>query len=407
MKKEKLDPKNEIAVITKAPIVFSAEDAVIKQMEENYLPMVIDGVKDHKGFKDVHEARMVVANTRVTVDKERKAMKADALEYGRKVDCEAKRIAARLDPIETHLKTEENRVKAEKEELKEAERQRKEKFHQDRVKEIIEAGAVFTGLAFAFGEDHVVNSEVDTLNEDEWVNTLELVQAWKKMEDEKEAAAEAERKADEAKQAAIAEENKRLKEEAEAKQAEQERREKALKAREDKIKADEESAHKKEIERRASILCGVGLMFDGAGFSYKDVYVDHVEQAGMNIEEFNMMVEKISAQMEDIRAEEKEAREKEIEEAKAKAAAEAKAESEAEAKRKADEKLKAEKAEDARLKREEKMKPDKEKLAHFAKAFLELPYPDVKSEEATAILRKVPSLVMNVVTFLRDESEKL
>ena len=61
---------------------------------------------------------MVVKNHRVAVEKKRKDLKADALEWGRKVDAEAKRITVLLEPIEVHLQTEEDKVTKEKERIR-------------------------------------------------------------------------------------------------------------------------------------------------------------------------------------------------------------------------------------------------------------------------------------------------
>ena len=97
---------------------FSPADTAIAKMHEDYLPLVIAGVDDTEGFKRVHQARMIVKNHRVQVDKVRKELKADALEYGRRVDDEAKRITLLLEPIEKHLTKEENEYTAEKERIR-------------------------------------------------------------------------------------------------------------------------------------------------------------------------------------------------------------------------------------------------------------------------------------------------
>lgn len=97
---------------------FSISDAAIAEMAEAYLPLTIAGVQDIEGFRRVHEARMAVKNKRVEVEKVRKALKADAIEYGRKVDAEAKRITGLLEPIESHLEGQESAYQAEKERIK-------------------------------------------------------------------------------------------------------------------------------------------------------------------------------------------------------------------------------------------------------------------------------------------------
>lgn len=97
---------------------FSLADTAIAKMREEYLPLKIADVNDDSGFKAVHAARMVVKNHRVQVERTRKELKANALEYGRKVDGEAKRITALLEPIEQHLTSEEDAYNAEKDRIR-------------------------------------------------------------------------------------------------------------------------------------------------------------------------------------------------------------------------------------------------------------------------------------------------
>lgn len=112
--------------MTKQIVKYDITDAVIEKMRENYMPLKISGINDKENFTAVHEARMVVKNHRVRVEQRRKELKVDALEYGRRVDGEAKRIFNLLEPIEKHLQMEENRITEEKERIKEEARQLEE-----------------------------------------------------------------------------------------------------------------------------------------------------------------------------------------------------------------------------------------------------------------------------------------
>ena len=112
----------EVQILDTDLTKFNIPDAAIAKMASEYMPLKISDVNDAAGFKAVHEARMVVKNKRVEVEKVRKALKADALEYGRKVDSEAKRITGMLEPIESHLTAEEDAYNAEKERIKNAAR---------------------------------------------------------------------------------------------------------------------------------------------------------------------------------------------------------------------------------------------------------------------------------------------
>ena len=104
---------------------FDVAEEAIAELHQQYMPMTIAGLNDRKGLVAVHDARMHVKGLRVQVEKKRKELKADALEYGRIVDREAKRITALLAPIEEHLQSQEQAVLDEKALLKREEEARK------------------------------------------------------------------------------------------------------------------------------------------------------------------------------------------------------------------------------------------------------------------------------------------
>jgi len=111
-------PTEIMSGIENAIISYGLADAAIAKMETDYMVLTVQGLDDDAGFQIVHEARMVVKNHRVAVEKKRKDLKAGALEFGRKVDSEAKRITCLLEPIETHLGREEAKVTDEKERIR-------------------------------------------------------------------------------------------------------------------------------------------------------------------------------------------------------------------------------------------------------------------------------------------------
>lgn len=212
---------------------FRISDAAIAAMAEDYLPLVIAGIDDADGFRKVHEARMVVKSKRVEVEKVRKALKEDALKYGRMVDAEAKRIAALIAPIETHLKEQEDAYNAEKERIRNA----------ARLKAEAEARAK-------------AEAEAARLRAEQEAESERLRVERKKIEAER-AAIEAERRKIEAEQRRIAEAEaaKRRAEEMERAQAEAAERAKreteeriARQAAEAKAKADAEEAARIKAE---------------------------------------------------------------------------------------------------------------------------------------------------------------
>lgn len=98
------------------PIVeYGITDAAIDVLRDEYSGLKIETTAD---YEKVRLAIADVRDRRVTVEKTRVELKAGALEYGRKVDSEAKRITALLTEIEEPLKAEKQRVDDEKARVK-------------------------------------------------------------------------------------------------------------------------------------------------------------------------------------------------------------------------------------------------------------------------------------------------
>ena len=88
-------------------VKYSITDAAIAQMKEKYGGLEINSKDD---YDVVSKAISVVRGKRTEVEKTRQAFKKDALEYGRMVDAEAKRITAELLEIEEPLKAKKQAV---------------------------------------------------------------------------------------------------------------------------------------------------------------------------------------------------------------------------------------------------------------------------------------------------------
>lgn len=110
-------------------VSFPVADQAIAEMRDKYMPLRIAGVNDKAGYVMVRQARIEVKEKRCAVENRRKELKADALEWGRKVDAEAKRLTSLLTPIEEHLDAQEKAHDAEKERIKrEAEESQRRKL---------------------------------------------------------------------------------------------------------------------------------------------------------------------------------------------------------------------------------------------------------------------------------------
>lgn len=127
---------------------FNVTDAAIAELSEEYMPLVINGIDDKSGQKAVKEARLIIKRYRIDIDKRRKELNSDALEFQRRINGEAKRITALLEPIETHLAAEEKKVDDEWERIKREKELLAEKHYQSRCAELTELKFLFNGSKF-------------------------------------------------------------------------------------------------------------------------------------------------------------------------------------------------------------------------------------------------------------------
>ena len=111
-------------------VKYNVTDASIEEFREKYA--VVPVVKNNSDLKTLKSDITVIRTLRTSVETTRKDLKKEALEYGRKVDAEAKRITTALEGIEQPMKDAqkeyEDKIRAEKEE--------KERIELERVVEI-------------------------------------------------------------------------------------------------------------------------------------------------------------------------------------------------------------------------------------------------------------------------------
>ena len=235
---------------------FSPTDTAIAALAEQYLPLRIADVNDLAGFAIVHRARMDIKDKRCAVEKVRKELKADALEYGRKVDGEAKRLCALIEPIEAHLDAEERTFSNSRERIK----------NEARLKAEAEAKAIADAEAARVKAEH--DAEIERVR----VEREKLDAERKAMEAEREAEAAKQRAAQEkldAERRAIEAEKQRLSEieaarlrEIEMKRREAEAAERARIETEHRIAREAEAAKAKADAEEAARVRAAAILPD-------------------------------------------------------------------------------------------------------------------------------------------------
>ena len=330
----------------KQVVKYDVTEAAISEMRNLYMDLTITDIEDKESFDQVHSARMVVKGKRVAVENQRKVFKKDALEYGRKVDAEAKKIFELLAPIEDHLTAEEKKVTDEQKRIKEE----KERLEKEKIKgwglllADINIHRDFFDLASMTDEEFntFYNTGLQAFNDNAALLAAEKIEK-ERLEKEREELRKAE--------------DERLKKEREELEAEK----KKLDAENAKIQADQDEIAKKLLEEQAKI--------DAANKAI---------QEAKDREEFERKA-KIQAEID--------AKTKIEREAKAKAEVEAKAKAEAE--------------------RQSALLPDKEKLNAWASAILAVRNPDLKTKEAMVIFNIVCDQIDQIIHGLEKEMERL
>jgi fused signal recognition particle receptor len=114
----------------KTPIIkYSPAEAEIATLKAKYTGLKIVDIADSEGYEKCRLAAREVAGTRIAIEKRRKELKEDSLEWGRKVDGAAKKLQALVAEVEAPLDKELKRI----DDLREAEARAKVKAEQDRI----------------------------------------------------------------------------------------------------------------------------------------------------------------------------------------------------------------------------------------------------------------------------------
>jgi hypothetical protein len=347
---------------------YNVTDAAIAELKTDYMARTVKDANDLKGYELCKEARIDIKKRRVSVEKTRVQLKAESLEYGRRVDGEAKRITALLEPIETHLIEQEKIVDDEKARIKaEAEEKEAVRFTERTDKLVQGFSATWNGQNYTAYGLQIPAALVKVCTDEQFTQFITQVQEKKDIEDARLKAEEDSRKAEAERLAkAIAEqeaERQRLAD-ISRKQAEESAR----------IKADQEAieAEKKRIA---------------------DAEVARLKA----IEDENIRVENDKSRL------------AELEQARKEAAEKAKTEAEVKAKRDAEEKAEKERLAKIAAEKKAARAPDKEKIQKWIDGFNaeNNPYPKLSTPEAIAIFQRAFNSIEEILQTAEKEAEAL
>lgn len=157
---------------------FGFTDERLQEMQQKAAKLTIIDVNDKKGAKLVKKAAGVAKKYRTSVEKKRKQLKEPALEFGRKIDAEAKRISETIQGVEKQLR---ERLDTYEKELAE---HRQNEFD-DRRQKFIDAGFVFDGSRYyVLGKLFVTPDTIEKSTDDEVTDWLKRAETEKDRVDE-------------------------------------------------------------------------------------------------------------------------------------------------------------------------------------------------------------------------------
>jgi hypothetical protein len=277
-------------VINDKLVKANITDFVIAKLNEQYMPLKINGIEDKEGYKKVVEARKECKKIRVLASKICKEGREEANKISKKWVEKEKEVTDKIGEVEEYLQKQEDEYDAEKEKRDNEEKERVQKLYLERHAELTQYGAFFNGSDYILGEATIELSNVKSLD-DEMFNEkvapkfkaiFDRLQAEKeeKERNQREAEAELERQREEFR-----------------KQQEQLEKEK------EQLRLQQEEADKKEKDRlqnrfknRTDQLLSMGLRYEYAydAYMFADVSVDNkTEISVLEDDKWNDLIEKI------------------------------------------------------------------------------------------------------------------
>jgi len=212
------------------PALFDIKTATIEEWKKDFLILKIKDIDDKDTAAIVREKRLLIKNTRISIEKKAKELQQPLKEKVKQIADEAKALIGQMDPIEEYLEKEEDAYKllVDAEKNKKAEQQRAR--IQARGKHLVDLGMKFDGLRYYMGIDTILPDEpneiaitfesLTAIEDAEFYEFLEQVQIHHNQQKERK---EQEEAAEKKRQADIQAENERLRKEAELAKDEAER----------------------------------------------------------------------------------------------------------------------------------------------------------------------------------------
>ena len=217
---QEIDVKQELMRLTIA-------DNAITKMDQEFKNLTIFGIEDKEGYNAVKKAKGLVVKSRNKIDNVKKQMKRD-------VDTEAKRLLARLAPIEEQLSSKLLVIDEEIMKIEEEKKRVEQERISNRIKYIVALGMLYDGSNYSYQGLTISNDDIVLFNEEMFKDFIFNVE--QKVIKEKERLDK------------IQEEEDAERERLRLQKIEQDKKDKDLKEREDKLKKEELINYSKDTQ---------------------------------------------------------------------------------------------------------------------------------------------------------------
>ena len=368
--------------------MYSVTKSTIEAKTARFRSLAIAGVDDKVGRKAVREARSELVADRGAIERTRVALKADALEYGKKVDAVAKELTGLIAPEEERLKG----LLAAVEEQEEAIRIAKdnEQFI-ERQKKMSETGRAYPESALRAMSDVEFDAALMAQAEIAKIRAMAAeIQAKSEADRVKREQEEIERKRVDAERMAAEELSKaeqRAKEQAES----------------DRVRNEHE--HKLALEKAAFLIQQEAFAKAIADQQAADYARAKLEQEASAAAQAKLDAERAEIEAERAKIDEQK-RKQELKELAVLAAAEAKKEAIRKREDEAKAQLERERKAEEEKARAELLRPDREKLLSVADVIALIAVPHV-SEEATLSAVKITEVLIECADRIRIIAENI
>lgn len=352
-------------------------EQVIKDLRTNYLPLVIDGIEDKKGYALVDEARKNCKSLRVLASKICKKGREESIKIQKAWIAAENNVTSQIEEVENHLQKEQDRIDAEKKRIEEEKLQKEQERLRLRVALLIDNGCVFDGVCYSISPSLEIETNAMRLMSDE---TFGEFLTSVKIEHEK--LLEAERETERLRVEAQKEEERKRQEEADKLKTEreelaklrrgQEEREEKARAEQRRI-ADEQAAKERELQAKQDAITA----------------------------------QENEAKAKRIREEQEKQRELELQQAREDAAESARLQAIIDARIETETKAKQEEEAKAEAARQDALRPDKDKLLALSNTIVTISLPELSTDDGRLILEEVKTLLNKIQKHIVNKVKSL